>query len=562
MSAATSAGTSAPARRACAQPLYNGAFWLVLGAFELFLFTLPLFPNGDGPVHLYLSSVFSKLATHRSPLYEHFYAIRHLVQPYSFHYYLLILLEHGMPADMAEKVFVGLIWATLAIGFRTLAQTLVRVQALTSLPGALNPGLSPVSLLVFPLLFSWPISAGFFNFSFGTGLLLFALAFYTRLGAPGPATPNLLAFLLTLVLLVLAHPIPLMVLICLVGLDLLLLLLSGWQRTRRFALPPWQAAALGLAAVAFVFPVLIADKAAVASSIHSLYPHLDLLLPMVLGYFVSCFHVANPLGWLYQALIVAMLPLSVLIFLSGGIRERLRRGTLGAADRLLLASLLFYGATFFFPDAMNGSAYFAVRMWYIVWLLAAVSLAPVVGDRRFGAAIAGFGAVLGLVSLFFGFLYIRPVARQQAELEQAPIPAHARGLFFQPLSGVSGVQTHTWWSLAFWDGVRAFVARDDVLVNTPWMQLTIVPVQENGRAGLLRDRTPNLYSESPSYLINDFHAHPEQKGPALALADFLLLADPNGTPPDPLALARTFLGPLAPGWRCTAHDFYAVCTRN
>ncbi len=551
--------TPAPAvthSRHTQQDPYGVMFWLLLLLFEIFVFTLPLFPNGDGPVHVYLSSIFWKLATHSSPLYGHYYAIRHLVQPYSFQYYLMILLEHVMSVDMAEKCFIGLIWATLATGFRTLARTLAATR---------DPGTPAASLLIFPLLFSWPISAGFFNFTFGCGLLLFALAYYTRLGLPNSTRSSFGALFLTLVLLVLAHPVPIMVLICLGSFDLGLQLLAGWQTQRTLRLPlnlPLrQAAALGLACLAFIFPLLIADKAAVAGSITHLHPNFGLLLPMLLGYHVSYFHVSNGFGRLYQFLIVCMLPAGMLLLLRAGLLAHMTVGRMNAAERLLVSSLVFLAATLIFPDSMNGSAEFAVRMWFTVWLTGTVCVAGIAETGTLGKSIAGFGVAVALLCLAFGLLYVRPVARQQAQLERAPLPPNARGLFFQPLSGMSGVHTHTWWALAFWDGVRPFVAHNDVLLNTPWLQLTIVPVQENGRAGLMRDLTPASYSESPSYVLEEFKRHPELKASSLALADFLLMADPNSAVPDPLGFTASFLGPLRSEWSCTQHDFYAICTR-
>lgn len=529
--------------------IYDWLFWSLLFLFELFVFTLPLFPNGDGPVHIYLSTILWRLAAHSSPLYAHYYAIRHLVQPYSFHYYLLISLEHIMSADMAEKVFAGLIWATVALGFRKLAQTL----------GATG---SASALLVFPLLFCWPMSGGFFNFTFGTGLLLFALAFYTRLAGPDTQGKSLGALLLTLVLLVLAHPVPIMVLICLILLDLGFQLLAGWQRFRTLRLPVWQLAALALSCIAFVFPILIADKATVASALNQVYPHFHLLSSMLLGFYVSYFHVDSLLGWVYQALIVAILPAAVLLFLRAGLVGRLRNGSLQAADRLMLSNVIFLLASLSFPENMNGSALFAVRMWFIVWLLGAVCAAALDETVAPGKILATFGTVMAAVSLVFGLLYVRPVARQQADLQQAPIPSNARGLFFQPENAVRGAATHTWWSLAFWDGVRAFTAHNDVLLNTPWLQLTIVPVKENGRAGLMRDVMPNLYSEAPSYHLAEMEADPQQLAAALQLADFLLFADPNSTVPDPIGFSTRFLGPLATPWQCTRRDFYAVCLRK
>ncbi len=518
------------------------AFWLLLAIFELFLLTLPLLPNGDGPVHIYLANILWKLATHSSPLYARYYAVRHLIQPYSFHYYLLILLEHFVTPDTAEKLFAGLIWATLALGFRALTRVLA-------------PHAPAASLLIFPLLFSWPLSAGFFNYTFGSGLLLFAVAFYY--------TGRLLPFSFVLLLLVFVHPIPLMVLICLVGVDLLLQFPAAKRTQPIRSFPAKQSAFLALACLAFVFPILIADKSAVAGSFQG--THLDPFLPfrMLSGIYITFFQVHSPLGWTYQAATIAILPLTLVFYLRSYLCSRPRKRFFASStpvDRLLTATFLYLLATFFFPATMNGSALFAVRMWYPVTLLLAAGLPAYLATPTKQRAAAGVALFATAASLLFAFLYLRPIAKQQAALEQAPLPRHARGLFIQARTGGSGVLTHSWWGLRFWDGVRAFTAHDDVLLNTPWLQLTIVPVRENGRAGLLRDLTPNLLSENPAYL--PLALAPAMRAPVFALADFLLITDPNGAPPQPLALAGTLLGPLANQWHCTQYGFYAICERR
>ncbi len=525
---------------------YGLLFWGLLAVFELWLASLPLIPNGDGPMHIYLASTLWKLATHSSPLFGHYYAIRHLVQPYSFHYYLFIVLNRFLKPDAAEKLFAGLILATVALGFRSLTRAL----------GAASPA---APLLVFPLLLSWPFSAGFFNFTFGCGLLLFALALYTRFHTPGRHGGAWAAFGAVLVLLVLAHPIPILILICLTGLDLLLQLPARRRGRVRPWLPPAQIAALALSCLAFVFPILIADKAAVASSVNQIGFHFDLLVPLLVGQNVAYFQVRNGFGVLYLVLIVAVLPVALrFLFL----RRRETQGGLPwtGADRLLIAVMVFLAGTLLLPKSMNGSAFFAVRLWYPLWLLAAASIAALLrtaaAERRTAAwSLGGAG-----FALMFAFLYVPPVARAQAELEQAPLPPNARGLYLLPEDAVAGHWTHTWWGVNFWGGVRAFHAHGDVLVNTPWMELTILPVEENGRAGLLRDFLPGKESEAPYMAVRNMSGTPAAAR-ALALADFVLVSVPGGSPA-PRTLAERFLGAESPRWRCDSRPTYAVCVRR
>ncbi len=527
--------------------VYQATFWLLLACFELFLFRLPLLPNGDGPLHIYLSSVFWKLVTHRSPLYEHFYVVRHLIQPYSFHYYFLILFEHKVSPDAAEKAFAGVIWATLALGFRALTR-------------ALRAGSAAASLLIFPLLFSWPFAGGFFNFTLGCGLLLFALACYTRL-ADRAQRLYLGGFVFWLVLLVLAHPIPIMVLIFLISVDLGFQLYARRQQKQGRRLPPWQAAALILACIAFVFPVLIADKSTIAGSLQEWRPTLQILL-MLAGFYVPYFQVNSVSGLLYQGLITAILPASAWLVYRTKHKAARTRATRTAAERLLAGTLVFFLISLFFPESLNGSAFFAVRMGYVVWLLAAACIAGVPLTSQASRVLASLAVGMTALCLGLGINYLPSIAAQQRELEQAPLPWNARGLFMQAPSGVSGALTHTRWPLNYWDGVRAFTAHNDVLLNTPWMQLTIIPLGERGRAGLMRDVSPNLASESPNFALPWLLAHPAQKATVLHSADFILFADPNGSPPRPLAMAQSLLGPAPSYWRCTGYGFYAVCLQG
>ena len=78
----------------------------------------------------------------------------------------------------------------------------------------------------------------------------------------------------------------------------------------------------------------------------------------------------------------------------------------------------------------------------------------------------------------------------------------------------------------------------------------------------MRDVSPNLASESPNFVLPWLLAHPAQKAAVLRSADFILFADPNSTPSQPLAMAQSLLGPARPGWQCTERGFYAVCVQD
>ncbi len=312
--------------------------------------------------------------------------------------------------------------------------------------------------------------------------------------------------------------------------------------------------------MAFVFPILIADKAAVASSAAQIGLHFDLIAPLLIGENVAYFQVRNGFGVLYLALIVAVLPVGVwLLFL----RVRAARDgfALSPTGRLLAAGLIFLAGTLVLPKSMNGSAFFAVRLWYPLWLLIAACAAALIHSAAAERRVLIWSLGGTFFALLFAMLYVPPVARAQAALEQAPLPPHARGLYLLPEDAVAGHWTHTWWGVNFWGGVRAFNAHGDVLINTPWMELTILPVEENGRAGLLRDFKPGKESEAPYMAVKNMTGTPAS-ATALALADFVLVSDPPGLPPAPGQSAAKFSGAEAPRWRCTPYGAYAVCERR
>jgi len=111
-----------------------------------------------------------------------------------------------MDVDLAEKLFVCIIMIVTAVGVRFCCRRM-------------GPSGSWASLFIFPLLFHWPLIMGFMNYSFALGLMLLCFGFWLR-----AETDSLwwwLAFALTVPLLTLSHPVPLLMLLLLCGYDFL-----------------------------------------------------------------------------------------------------------------------------------------------------------------------------------------------------------------------------------------------------------------------------------------------------------------------------------------------------
>lgn len=550
------------APRGAVSSLNTALFVVGLAAVLAIVAALPLFPSGDGPVHIYLSHILYLLAAAPASAsaapYEAVYSIRHLIQPYSLHYFWLIAAEHFVTTAVAEKSFVFAILLVNALGFRMLARQLASASNLQlALQHKASAG--PVSLWILPLLLSWALASGFLNFCFAAGAMFAAYALYLRVAAArqtGAAQAGLITgYTLTLLLLILSHPVPLLLLLGLLFGDTVLLL---WQRQRGI----WPLG-LALAAVAFVFPMLIADKAEVADSLlRDLRPHAAQLLAIVSGDRLSMFFSGNAAGILLTAVLVTLVPATWFLMARHGWLQRLRARHATPSDRLCFSATLLLIATLVFPESMNGSALFADRMVPLLWPLIFVAAASLPLRHKTLRWFSTLALCCTLASVAFAWVYLRPAARQQQALTGAALPEASHGLFFtgQPVRRPFG--PHFADTILAWGGARAFAAHDDVLLNTPWMQLTIVPVRERDHAGLLRDTLPGSYSESPSALGQLLQTPSAARTQALAHADFLLFSAPSATTPQVRALLPTYLLGDAVGWSCTVQDFYAVCRRN
>ena len=513
---------------------------------------LPVFPSGDGPVHIYFSRILYLLATRQGGVYSSVYFVRHLIQPYSLHYFWLIGFERVTSTAIAEKSFVVAILLVNALGFRMLARQL-------------GDSATAVSPWILPLLLSWALGSGFLNFCFAAGVLFVAYALYLRLSSELRAGP-LAAYVAALLLLVLSHPVPLLMLLLLLVGDGALLLWNkarvGHTEQRASGLLPLGVCFV-LACFAFIFPMLIADKASVADSLlRDLRPHASQVLAICSGDRLSLFFAATVAGVLFTATLVALVPAAATLVARSGAVQRFTKGVAEPADRLCLTALVLLGATIIFPQSMNGSALFADRMVPLLWpLVFACAAAVPMGrqTRRWSTSLAMLATV---ASLAFAWAYLLPAARQQQELTEAQLPRDARGLFIAAPAPKRPFTPHLAGQLLAWGGARAFAAHNDVLLNSPWMQLTIVPVGERGRAGLLRDQLAGSFSENPIALGRLLQTHSESAARALANADFVLYSDPAGDAAAALKTVATLLPDGAADWRCEAGRFYAVCVRR
>src|ERR1700679_4163870 len=88
----------------------------LVSVFCAWALSLPLFPTQDGPMHKYYVHAIASLLS-GSRAYDA-YLIRHPLPPYAIHYALLLGLTKLLSFDLAEKVFICLIFVLTAYNFR------------------------------------------------------------------------------------------------------------------------------------------------------------------------------------------------------------------------------------------------------------------------------------------------------------------------------------------------------------------------------------------------------------------------------------------------------------
>lgn len=537
-----------------------------------FILALPVFATGDGPFHLYFARIMWDVAQHHGDLGRYF-AIRHLIAPYSIHYFALIFLEQVCSPAMAEKVFVALIVATTATGFRFLLSRLsaASIPPNSGTAAAATPLGPAASLWMVPLLLSWSLAGGFLNFSLAIGISYWAYGFWTMLPPKG-FSPVLAAFLVCLLLLVLSHPVPLLVLFLFTGADLLLhsaqLRFHPQAKASASGRYPARLAALACTAAAMLAPALIADKGKINSIWSDLHPHLDLVGQLLRGECLGFFGGRHPLQLVYTACLLLIVP-GAAWFVGRHLWSHWRAGALTPADRLFVIAALFLLASLSFPHSLNGSYYFPQRLWDLLWPMLLATTAGVLVGARAARLLAAAGAGFVLAFAILAAQTIPPMARWNAQIGAAPLPAGSKGIFLEPTIDSNAYGRGFTYPVSYWSGARALISdrtasSRPILINSPWLGLTVLPVQASAAAGQVFHMLPSADQEHPFELYDLLRTASPIGDRVLAASDWILYADVINPHPNLPAVEEALLGHnhRRGEWSCAAADIYLLCTRR
>lgn len=524
-------------------------FAVIVGLYCLWILSLPVFPTQDGPMHRYYVHVLGKLLGHQSGY--GMYAIRHPVPPYLTHYAALLALSRVVPYDWAEKLLTCGIVLAFAYGFRFCATALGRLGG-------------PASLCLAPLLLPWALMMGFFNYTLGVALLLWAAGAWARAAAGKPRWWAVYAAFT--VVLTFTHPVPLLILICLGLVDILL----GLVRAPMIEAPSAihriaaRAGAAGFASLALLFVLANAGKGPPAAPPDiGFHPHFLSTAALLTGVSPYYTRSVSPLINGYRLSLYLLLGAS-LVLGARRFRAAWQARALGLGDSFFAAAVVLALVLPFAPDYVNNSGYFATRMVVLVWVGALAAASAYVPRRPAAARIIVSAALASaVVSLLTAEVYIRPVAREVSRVEQQALPEGRNGLLL--LGPALDEQTRRKTELApddfTWAGVLPFLPHEDVALDSPWIDQTITPVAPvPGSPLLVDDIRLTAFSKinGPSAPGRSLPARKEKA--IVAASDFIIYA---GAPGD---LASGLSSQLdrqeASEFRCSAHGWYLVCVRK
>ena len=442
-------------------------FAAILLACAVWVLTLPMFPSQDGPMHRYYIHVLDSLLQHQTTY--NVYEIRHPFPPYLTHYGILLLLFHVFSYDLAEKLFTCLVLACFAYGLRAAAKEV-------------GPSGAWVTLLVAPLLFSWPLMMGFFNFVLGLGLLLFCAAYWQKMKRTGVRA--LLPFTLLLIALTFTHPIPLLLLILLSGIDLVLSLLvtDRPEPLVARARAQWpRFAALGFMLVAAMLPLLAIDTSRTGKTVSEFFFHPEFLRTSLLLNGLSPYNTRATSFWINGCRLALYATFAVAMWMGArACIAALRQRRVNYGTTLFIATVLLTLALPFLPNLVNGSDYFASRLVFVLWpgALLAASAAPLPSPRNQQRWLLA-GAVCCVAALVPAQIFLRPIAVQLRKAELQPIPHGVPGSLLMGRTGDEYLRFHD--QLNFdpfkWGAVLAFIHANDVVLDSPWIDQRITPIE-------------------------------------------------------------------------------------
>lgn len=520
-------------------------FYTLLSVQVIWIFTLPMFPTQDGPIHLYYAHIIAALFS-GSTIYSKYFYIQHIVPPYSLHYYYLIGAFKFFSAHTAEKQLVAGIVLLTATGFR----------AFTCILGD-DSGI--VSLGVLPLLFHQSLLMGFYNYSLALGLGLWVATFWLR-AAQGRKTRNWLVFLILSYVLMLTHPVPVALVLTFAGSELVARMARTWSALPADSRKSPVAYLLSYRCDIMFLSFSALSLAYIAAFINTSVRNLNPLRSPGLAFAkllkaspVAAFADPGVATGLYRMALWSML-LGSLYLGARGILGRTRAASWTVTDVLVVLSGLLVVCYPILPPAINGSFYFSDRLMVAAWLVSIAAASGAITNRFTQVASLGFVLSFTVFVMVLAEQRIRPVAEKLAEIDSIPRaqPGNVGFLFASNMPQTGLAVTPFWWA-----GASYFERSDAILLNSPWLESHYMIL--SGRAPLLTVDYPKEILGDPRVLMYQMVGSPEMDKKYLPLCRVFIIGAEAGTPAA-VSAAKQFEQQSGNRWKMERRDWFTVYT--
>jgi hypothetical protein len=466
----------------------------------------------------------------------HWYAFRHLVQPYCLHYLLLALIQEVASPGAAEKALVVLTVLVCWTGlFRAIR--------------SFHPESPTVYAWMLPLILTWSLDGGFYNFCLASGFLFHAIASWISLRRTG-TWPLLVTFIACLVLLALSHPIPLLLLAGYLVLETLLGRRMPAPASRRL-----QFIASFAVLAALAWPVLVYDHSRLGHELSFTFHEMTALF-VYTGQCVDFFTFAG-IHFPYRIALLAF-PLFALAQVLSDVRARLKCRAVDEGDVLALTALVLLLTCSFLPTQVNGAYNAERRLAALGWPVLAIALASrPLHNKIVRRVVTAVGCTMTLMAAVMLPASLVPEARLMASLDHAPLPPFRVGIFLESNAGLHSTP-ESGYGIAYWAGARGFAARHDILLNSPWLNETHIPLREQAGSAFLEDRLDHGSINTPVWFYDALTASDSLRTEISRRIDFAVFVDPGNHPEQGLHAA---LDPHL-SWACFSQEGYAVCTKT
>lgn len=372
-----------------------------------------------------------------------------------------------------------------------------------------------------------------------------------------------LAYFLLIVLMTVTHPVPLLIVLAIVGLDVAFVYLdSRWSRGPGL---PKQILSLPMlcyvaSCTSLIYVSRFTDRQRIehnttGSAITNFAAFLRFAKLSPLAIF------AGPRWdtYCYRLCLYLILAGAVLIATKSFLNSPKERPRILSVTPWMTMTIFLPFILMVIPRDLNGSHFFADRLLLIVWMsgLLAASAHGVM-TKASQMTLATIATLVMLGTLLMANQRLRPISKIVAQQRSNPFverPGSA-AIDFGTASApaLSSTSEQVSFNPYLFSHAQAFTDQDTVLLNRPWLDLPILPLAPKSIM-LNNSFSPDVLNSPHELLVSLQQAAPMKRQTILSTAQFLIFASLG----DQQEIVST--DPESLGWHCVPYSNGTICSR-